>query len=391
MMIRESDRLQVAETYYFAKKLAEIRTMNEKNDVKVINLGIGSPDLPPPSSVTEKLKEYATRPDVHAYQSYKGLPELNEAFAAWYKNHFEVNLDPKTELLPLIGSKEGVMHISMSFLNPGDQVLVPNPGYPAYAMTAKLAGAEVVYFDLESHLNWLPDLDKLEQLDLSKVKLMWVNYPNMPTGGNATIEFFKELIAFGQRHNILICHDNPYTFILNDSPISIMQVEGAKSCALELTSLSKNYNMAGWRVGAVAGDKYYIDTILKFKSNMDSGMFMPIQIAAIEALGQDQSWFDYLNGIYAERKKVAITIMENIGCTPLLDGAGMFVWASIPADVKDAETLADEILYESKVFITPGHIFGDVGMRYLRISLCSDVEQLNNALQRVKALNKVSI
>ncbi len=390
-MIRESDRLQVAETYYFAKKLAEIRTMNETNDIKVINLGIGSPDLPPPTSVTEKLKEYATRPDVHAYQSYKGLPELNEAFAAWYKNHFDVNLDPKTELLPLIGSKEGVMHISMSFLNPGDQVLVPNPGYPAYAMTAKLAGAEVVYFDLESHLNWLPDLDKLEQLDLSKVKLMWVNYPNMPTGGNATIEFFKELIAFGQRHNILICHDNPYTFILNDSPISIMQVEGAKFCALELTSLSKNYNMAGWRVGAVAGDKYYIDTILKFKSNMDSGMFMPIQIAAIEALGQDQSWFDYLNGIYAERKKVAITIMENIGCTPLLDGAGMFVWASIPTDIKDAETLADEILYESKVFITPGHIFGDVGMRYLRISLCSDVEQLNNALQRVKALNKVSI
>jgi LL-diaminopimelate aminotransferase len=391
MMIRESDRLQVAETYYFAKKLAEIRTMNETNEIKVINLGIGSPDLPPPTGVTEKLKEYATRPDVHAYQSYKGLPELNEAFAAWYKTHFDVNLDPKTELLPLIGSKEGVMHISMSFLNPGDQVLVPNPGYPAYAMTAKLAGAEIVYFDLESHLNWLPDLDKLEQLDLSKVKLMWVNYPNMPTGGNATIDFFKKLIAFGQRHNILICHDNPYTFILNDSPISIMQVEGAKSCALELTSLSKNYNMAGWRVGAVAGDKYYIDTILKFKSNMDSGMFMPIQIAAIEALGQDQSWFDYLNGIYAERKKVAITIMENIGCTPLLDGAGMFVWASIPSDIKDAETLADEILYESKVFITPGHIFGDVGMRYLRISLCSDVEQLNNALQRVKTLNKVSI
>ena len=387
-MIKESERLKVAETYYFAKKLAEIKQMNESGAIKVINLGIGSPDLPPPVSVTDTLREVSSRPDVHAYQSYKGIPELNEAFAHWYKNHFDVVVNPKTEILPLMGSKEGVMHISMSFLNPGDQVLVPNPGYPAYAMTAKLAGAEVIYFDLEAELDWLPDLSKIEQNDLSKVKIMWVNYPNMPTGGNATPEFFQKLVAFGQRHNILICHDNPYTFILNDRPLSILQAEGAKNTALELTSLSKNYNMAGWRIGAVTGDSYLIDTILKFKSNMDSGMFMPLQLAAIEALKQDKTWFDYLNGIYAERKLIAIQIMEALGCKPLLKGAGMFVWAAIPEGEKDAETMADEILYKSRVFITPGHIFGDVGNRYLRISLCSDVKQLQAALQRVLELTK---
>lgn len=391
-MIKESNRLKVAETYYFAKKLAEIKQMNETNAVKVINLGIGSPDLPPPTAVTEKLKEYATRTDVHAYQSYKGIPELNEAFAGWYKNHFDVQVNPKTEILPLIGSKEGVMHISMSFLNPGDKVLVPNPGYPAYAMTAKLAGAEVIYFDLEATLDWLPDLAKIEaENDLTDVKIMWVNYPNMPTGGNATKAFFDQLIAFGLKHNILICHDNPYTFILNDHPLSILQSEGAKKTALELTSLSKNYNMAGWRIGAITGDQYYIDTIMKFKSNMDSGMFLPLQVAAVEALRQDKSWFDYLNGIYKERKIKAIEIMEAIGCKPLRDGAGMFVWAAIPEEEKDAECMADEILYESKVFITPGHIFGDVGTRYLRISLCSDVQQLENALLRVKELKKAAV
>jgi LL-diaminopimelate aminotransferase len=391
-MIRESERLKVAETYYFAKKLAEIKQMNETNAVKVINLGIGSPDLPPPAAVSNKLKEYATRADVHAYQSYKGIPELNDAFAAWYQNHFDVQVNPATEILPLIGSKEGVMHISMSFLNPGDKVLVPNPGYPAYAMTAKLAGAEVIYFDLESTLDWLPDLTKIEaENDLTQVKMMWVNYPNMPTGGNATKMFFTELIAFGIKHNILICHDNPYTFILNENPLSILQTEGAKKTALELTSLSKNYNMAGWRIGAVTGDQYYINTILKFKSNMDSGMFLPLQVAAVEALKQDNSWFDYLNGIYKDRKVKAIEIMEALGCKPLRNGAGMFVWAEIPDGGKDAETMADEILYESKVFITPGHIFGDVGKRYLRISLCSDVNQLQNALQRVNELNKTAV
>jgi LL-diaminopimelate aminotransferase len=386
-MIKEADRLQVAETYYFAKKLAEIKEMNDKNQLKVINLGIGSPDLPPPASVTKCLSDNATRPDVHAYQSYKGIPELNGAFASWYKNHFDVNINPNTELLPLIGSKEGVMHIAMTFLNPGDQVLVPNPGYPAYAMTAKLTGAEIKYFDLKAELNWLPDLAEIEQNDLSKVKMMWVNYPNMPTGGNADLAFFETLITFGRKHNILICHDNPYTFILNENPISIMQVEGAKDTALELVSLSKNYNMAGWRIGAIAGQKSYIDSILKFKSNMDSGMFKPLQLAAVEALRCGEEWFQPLNAIYLQRKNIAIDIMISLGCAPLKSGAGMFVWARIPDDAISAEAMADEILYEGKVFVTPGHIFGSNGERYLRISLCSDESQLKQALERVRALN----
>jgi aspartate/methionine/tyrosine aminotransferase len=328
---------------------------------------------------------------VHAYQSYKGIPELTKAFAAWYKNHFNVNVDPNTEILPLIGSKEGVMHIAMSFLNPGDKVLVPNPGYPAYAMTAKLTGSEIVNFDLKAELNWLPDLDELSKMDLSGVKMMWVNYPNMPTGGNADLAFFKKLVAFGRKHNILICHDNPYTFILNDNPVSILQVEGAMETALELTSLSKNYNMAGWRIGAVAGQKSSIDSILKFKSNMDSGMFKPLQLAAVEALSCGDEWFKPLNEIYLKRKEIAVEIMKAVGCDPLQSGAGMFVWAKIPSEVENAEILADDILYKGKVFITPGYIFGSNGERYLRISLCSDELQLLQALDRVKSLKLVSL
>lgn len=390
-MIEEASRLGVAETYYFAKKLAEIREMNSASDTKVLNLGIGSPDLPPPASVTNVLAESASRPDAHGYQSYKGIPELNEAFASWYKNHFDVSLAPEKEILPLIGSKEGVMHISMSFLNEGDQVLIPNPGYPAYAMCARLAGGNPLYFDLEENLGWLPDLRKIEEAhDLSRVKIMWVNYPNMPTGGKATADFFSELIAFGQKHNILICHDNPYTFILNDDPISLMQVPGAKSTALELTSLSKNYNMAGWRIGAVVADKPIIDTLLKFKSNMDSGMFKPMQQAAVKALSLGSEWFDYLNGEYSKRKEVAMRIMESLGCEPLRGGVGMFVWARIPEAMPSAEKMADDILYQSRVFITPGHIFGSNGARYLRISLCSDVAQLEQALDRIHQQIEVS-
>lgn len=384
-MISEANRLGVAETYYFAKKLAEIREMNASSEEKVLNLGIGSPDLSPPPKVLEVLASSAQRSDVHGYQSYKGIPELNEAFSAWYKGHFEVEISAEKEILPLIGSKEGVMHVSMAFLNDGDQVLIPNPGYPAYAMCAKLAGAIPVYFDLEEQLAWLPDLEKIErETDLSKVKIMWVNYPNMPTGGKANLDFFNQLIAFGKKHQILICHDNPYTFILNDEPVSLMQAEGALENGLELTSLSKNYNMAGWRIGAVVAAKPVIDSLLKFKSNMDSGMFKPMQLAAIEALSQGEAWFDYLNGEYRKRKEVAMEIMEELGCKPLEDGVGMFVWARIPEDAVSAEKLADEILYEARVFITPGHIFGSNGDRFLRISLCSDVRQLNEALDRIK-------
>ena len=383
-MIQEAKRLGVAETYYFAKKLAEIREMNAGSEIKVLNLGIGSPDLPPPANVIKALTDGAIKVDAHGYQAYKGIAELNVAFAGWYKNHFNVEIKAEHEILPLIGSKEGVMHISMSYLNPGDAVLVPNPGYPAYAMCARLAGADVVYFDLEESLSWLPDIDKMEaELDLTKVKIMWVNYPNMPTGGKADLAFFEKLIAFGKRNDILICHDNPYTFILNDDPISLMQVEGAKETALELTSLSKNYNMAGWRLGAVVASKQVIDTLLKFKSNMDSGMFKPMQLAAIEALSLGREWFDYLNGEYSQRKEIAIEIMESIGCTPLEGGVGMFVWASIPESTVSAEKLADDILYNNGVFITPGHIFGSNGNRYLRISLCSDVAQLRQALERI--------
>jgi len=383
-MIQEAIRLNAAETYYFARKLAEIREMNSVNKVQVINLGIGSPDLPPHDNVIKALQSAASKADAHAYQSYKGIPELSKAFANWYYRHFEVSLNPEQQILPLIGSKEGVMHITMSFLNAGDQVLIPNPGYPAYAMTAKLAGATPIFFDLKEELNWLPDLVELEMMDLSKVKMMWVNYPNMPTGGKATIDFFNKLLAFGVKNDILICHDNPYTFILNDKPLSIMQAVGSETHALELTSLSKNYNMAGWRVGAVAGNKFFIDTILKYKSNMDSGMFKPLQIAAIEALSLGHDWFEYLNGQYASRKLIAIKIMQVLGCKPLLDGAGMFVWAKVPEDIFNAERYADEILETSKVFITPGSIFGSKGDRYLRISLCSNEFQFQSALDRVQ-------
>lgn len=384
-MIKEATRLNVAETYYFARKLAEIRQMNAVNEVQVINLGIGSPDLPPHDNVINALQGAASKPDAHAYQSYKGIPELSKAFADWYKRYFAVSLDPEQEILPLIGSKEGVMHITMSFLNAGDHVLVPNPGYPAYAMTAKLAGATPLFFDLKEELDWLPDLDELSSMDLSKVKMMWVNYPNMPTGGKATLDFFNKLLAFGVKNNILICHDNPYTFILNENPLSIMQAAGSDTHALELTSLSKNYNMAGWRVGAVAGNKFFIDTILKYKSNMDSGMFKPLQVAAVEALGLGNDWFTYLNGVYAKRKVIAIEIMEALGCIPLLNGAGMFVWAKVPNDILSSEQYADDILEKSKVFITPGSIFGSKGDRYLRISLCSNESQFNTALERVQA------
>jgi LL-diaminopimelate aminotransferase len=388
-MIPKATRLNQAETYYFAKKLAEIREMNARG-LDIINLGIGSPDLAPPVEVTDALTAALTEKDAHQYQAYKGIPDLCIAFAKWYKTHFDVTIDPTTETLPLIGSKEGVMHIAMTFLNEGVEVLVPNPGYPSYSMTTKLAGGVVRNFELKEELNWLPDLDAMDKEDLSKVKLMWINYPNMPTGGNADLAFYEKLVAFATKHNILICHDNPYTFILNEKPVNIFQIPGAKEVALELTSVSKNYNMAGWRVGAVTGQKAYIDEILKFKSNMDSGMFKPIQRAAIAALGMDNSWFTYLNDIYKKRKQIASKILEAAGCKIASEGAGMFVWASIPDQYNHAEDLSEIILHQGKVFLTPGHIFGDKGNRYLRISLCSDEATLETALARVKALQLVN-
>jgi LL-diaminopimelate aminotransferase len=384
MIITAANRLNDVTTYYFARKLAEIDTMNKDGGALVLNLGIGSPDLKPHQSVTDKLVEALAHEDAHKYQSYKGILTLRSAFSSWYSRHFDYHPDPNTQILPLIGSKEGVMHVSMSFLNPGDEVLVPNPGYPSYGMCTKLAGGIAVDMPLIEDLGWKPDLDALEKQDLSRVKLMWINYPNMPTGAKADLDFFEKLVHFAKKHKILICHDNPYTFILNDHPLSIFNVDGSEDCAIELVSLSKCYNMAGWRVGAVVGAKPYIDTIMTFKSNMDSGMFKPIQEAAAVALNLGQDWIDALNEQYADRKKAACDIMTLLGCSYQEDGAGLFVWGKIPEKAGDSEALANKILYETRVFITPGHIFGSQGDQYLRISLCSPVEDMLAALYRIQ-------
>jgi LL-diaminopimelate aminotransferase len=383
-MIAPAQRLDDVTTYYFARKLAEIDNMNKDGGPQVLNLGIGSPDLMPPQIVLDTLHQSIDAHEAHKYQSYKGIPALRKAFAGWYKNHFAVDIQPDTQVLPLIGSKEGVMHASMSFINPGDEVLVPDPGYPSYAMCTRLAGGIPISMALEEKLGWKPDLHKLAKKDLSKVKMMWINYPNMPTGAKANLSFFDELIAFAREFNILICHDNPYTFILNDHPLSIFNATGAEDYAIELVSLSKCYNMAGWRVGAFIGSKSYIDTIMTFKSNMDSGMFKPVQEAAAVALTLGQEWIDELNGKYQLRKEAACAIMSELDLEFETDGAGLFVWGKIKDPSVDSETFANKILYESRVFITPGHIFGSEGNQYLRISLCSSIEDIDAALERIK-------
>ncbi len=382
-MIQTARRIEQVQTYYFAKKLKEIAELNAQGK-KVINLGIGSPDLHPPKEISQALIEGLDTNKAHQYQSYFGLPELRSAFAGFYNKYFNVQLQAANEILPLIGTKEGIMHIAMSFLDEGDEVLVPNPGYPAYKMTTLLAGAKVRYFDLEEVNNWQPHLDQLEATDLSKVKLMWVNYPNMPTGAKATLGFFERLVAFGLKNNILICHDNPYAFILNNKPISILEIPGAKETALELFSLSKGFNMAGWRVGAVISHQNYINAIVKFKSNMDSGMFKPVQLAAAKALGLEQSWFDSLNEIYTERRKQAWKIFDQLDLGYDKDAAGLFVWGKVPRE--DSNYWSDLILEKANVFITPGFIFGNKGEQYLRISLCSPSEIFNQALDRINQI-----
>lgn len=384
MKIKQAARLDSVSTYYFARKLAEIGQLNRQNETQIINLGIGSPDLLPPSEVIQTLKDAASSVDANKYQSYKGLPVLRSAFSQWYKKFFRVSIDSDREVLPLMGSKEGIMHISMSLLDPGDEVLVPDPGYPTYRMTAALAGAKVVFYPLSAQNHWLPDLEELGKRDLSKVKIMWINYPHMPTGARADIEFYKTLIEFAKTHDILICHDNPYVFILNDNPISILQVEGAKDYCIELISLSKCYNMAGWRIGALVGHENAVNTVLKFKSNMASGMFRPLQEAAAKALSMDESWMRSLDDIYEKRKVLAHEIMNEVGAEYEKDTAGLFVWAKVKDQSKSVEAFCDDILYRSKVFITPGHIFGKNGEGYIRISLCSSEEIMKDALQRIK-------
>lgn len=382
MIIEPAKRISDVQEYYFSRKLKQIDAMRAEGK-KVINLGIGNPDLPPAPQVIEKLSGAASMDDTHGYQSYIGIPELRKAYAQWYHRFYGVQLDPAGEILPLIGSKEGIMHISMAFVNPGDSVLVPDPGYPTYMSASKLAGANIISYKLHEHLGWQPDFDELEKLDLASVKIMWINYPNMPTGAKATMDFFRKVIAFGRKHNILICNDNPYSFILNDNPQSILSVDGAKEVAIELNSLSKSHNMAGWRMGMVAGSAPIIQSILKVKSNMDSGVFKPLQLAAAEALTLGKEWFAKVNSHYLNRRKIVWKIMQALECRFDPNQVGMFVWARIPDRYTDSEALADAVLENNHVFITPGTIFGEQGRRYIRISLCSNEEMLEKSLERI--------
>ncbi len=381
-MIEVAKRLHTVEEYYFSKKLREVNTLIASGK-PIINLGIGSPDMQPPERVIDAIKEGLLAKNAHKYQSYQGLPELREAIVEFYKEHFNVSLSYNTEVLPLMGSKEGIMHISMAYLNEADGVLIPNPGYPTYQSVTKLVGAEAMFYELDEANNWMPNLKVLEQQDLSKVKLMWVNYPHMPTGAQPTKNVFEELVAFAKKHNILIVNDNPYSFILSDNPQSILSVPGAKDVCLELNSLSKTFNMAGWRVGMVVGNHEHIKNVLKVKSNMDSGMFYGIQKGAIEALQCSKMWFVTLNSVYKKRRDLVWKLAEALNCTYDEKATGLFVWAKLPADIK-AEEYIDLILKENHIFITPGTIFGSQGEGYIRFSLCAKEEDLEEAIARVK-------
>ena len=383
--VQPADRVGSVQEYYFSKKLKEVAEMNAAGK-QVINLGIGSPDLPPSSSTVEALCNDAQRSDAHGYQPYIGIPELRQAFADWYQTWYHVTLDAKTEIQPLIGSKEGILHISMAFLNPGDGVLVPNPGYPTYSSVSKLVGAKLTYYNLHEELGWQPDFDELEQMDLSGIKLMWTNYPNMPTGGNATTELYEKIVDFGCRHGIVICNDNPYSFILNEHPLSILSIPGAKEICIELNSMSKAHNMPGWRMGMLASNAQFVQWILKVKSNIDSGQFRPMQRAAVEAMKAPKSWYDQMNAVYRSRRDLAGAIMDTLGCTYDKKQVGMFLWGRIPDSEAGSEALANEVLYGANVFLTPGFIFGSQGERYIRISLCCKNEKLEEALHRIQQL-----
>jgi len=386
-------RLEGIGEYYFSQKLREIDEMN-KAGKQVINLGIGSPDLPPHPDVIKTLHEEALKPGQHGYQNYKGSPVLRNAISKWYKKWYDVELNADTEILPLIGSKEGIMHICMTYLNEGDVVLIPNPGYPTYRSSAKIAGAKVIEYSLTKENNWFPDFNELEQIitnaksllagEVWRNCLMFVNYPQMPTGKLPTKELFVQLVSFAKKHNILICHDNPYSFILNNTPMSLLSVDGAKDVVIELNSLSKSHNMAGWRVGILVGAKERIDNVLRFKSNMDSGMFLPVQLAAAKALELGQEWHDKVNVAYGNRRKKVFELLQLLNCLFDENQAGLFVWASVPSNYKDGYELSDKVLHESNVFITPGGIFGSAGDKYVRVSLCTSEEKIEEAIQRIK-------
>lgn len=375
-------RVSQIQEYYFSKKLKEVAALNASG-LDIIFLGIGGPDKAPDSEVIDAMCEDAVRLDSHSYQPFTGLPELRRAYAAWYKEHYGVTIDPDTEIQPLIGSKEAILHVSLTFLNPGDGALVPNPGYPTYTSASKLAQAEIFTYDLTQENGWYPDFDALERMPLDRIKLMWINYPHMPTGAPASREVFEKIVDFGRRHDIVIAHDNPYSFILNDHPMSILQIPGAKDIALELNSLSKSHNMAGWRMGMIASNPEFIGWFIKVKSNVDSGQFRPMMKAAIKALSLPGSWYEGINAIYAERRAIAEEIMTALGCTfdPLQ--RGLFLWGRVPDGVEDVEKFTDSVLYDKRVFITPGFIFGSNGERYVRISLCATPDKLREALKRI--------
>ncbi|SFC61040.1 Aspartate/methionine/tyrosine aminotransferase [Parapedobacter composti] len=382
MQIAIAKRLQHTEEYYFSRKLREIDALNRTGE-KVINLGIGSPDLPPHPSVIEILHRYASMPDTHAYQNYRGIAQLRQAMANWYHRYYGVSLDPDTNILPLIGSKEGIVHVCMTYLQEGDEALLPNPGYPAYASAVRLSGAAGIPYALSAKRSWLPDLDGLAKTDLSKTKIMWLNYPHMPTGASATTTFFEEAVAFARQYNILLCHDNPYSFILSEHPQSLLSVEGALDVAIELNSLSKSSNMAGWRVGMLAGAEARVNEIMRFKSNMDSGMFLPVQQAAAQALSLDRGWYDELNAVYHRRREKVYRMLDALGCAYDDRQVGLFVWAKIPDTYPDGFALSDEVLQKSRVFITPGGIFGSGGQAYVRASLCAKEAVLDEAYHRM--------
>ena len=382
-MIETAKRLETVEEYYFSHKLREVRQLIADGK-PIINMGIGSPDLQPSPKVIAAIQEAVTSPNAHQYQSYQGLPELRQGISTFYKTNYNVDIDFNSEILPLMGSKEGIMHISLAFLNEGDEVLIPNPGYPTYTSVTNLVGAKSVFYDLNEENNWEPNFEALEKQDLSKVKLMWVNYPNMPTGASGNLDLFEKLVAFAKKHHILLVNDNPYSFVLNDNPISILQVQGAKEVALELNSLSKTYNMSGWRVGMVVGNSKFINAVLKVKSNMDSGMFYGIQKGAIEALKLDKSWFEEQNQIYKNRRDLVFQLADILQCTYDKNSVGLFVWAKLPAGIADAEAYVNQLLYEKNLFITPGTIFGTNGEGYIRFSLCIDEEKIKEVLRRVQ-------
>ena len=379
-----AQRLEGIGEYYFSQKLREIDELN-KAGKQVINLGIGSPDLPPHPEVIKTLYNESKKPNQHAYQSYKGSQVFRNAISKWYARWYGVALSADTDILPLIGSKEGIMHICMTYINEGDIVLIPNPGYPTYRSAASIAGGKVVESTLLKENNWFPNFAELEKMDLQKVKLMFVNYPQMPTGQLPTRELFEQLVAFAKKHDVLLVHDNPYSFILNDHPMSLLSIAGAKEVAIELNSLSKSHNMAGWRVGMLAGNQQRINEVLRFKSNMDSGMFLPLQLAAAKALELGQEWHDEVNKVYKVRREKVFALLQSLNCEFDTEQAGMFVWAAIPSKYKDGYELSDWVLHQSNVFITPGGIFGSAGTNYVRVSLCSTEEKIEEAIQRIEA------